>query len=148
MYASNSSSIPFYRKTRPFKAPEAYRRLLIMSVKVGFREAPPTKKPLMSACLLRSLQFFSLTLLPYIILVLSATLSLTSFFNHPLIAAWTSWACLVVATLPVPIAHIGSYAMTILDQSAIFSLTAFSCVVTTSMVLLSSLCSRDRRNRR
>lgn len=38
-----------------------YCRQLMMSTKAGFREAPPTRKPSMSASWLSSLQFFSLT---------------------------------------------------------------------------------------
>lgn len=32
---------------------------LMMSTKAGFRLAPPTRKPSMSGCVLRSVQFFS-----------------------------------------------------------------------------------------
>ena len=41
-----------------------YLLLLIMSTKAGFRLAPPTRNPSMSACLASSTQFFSLTLPP------------------------------------------------------------------------------------
>lgn len=58
----------------------------------------------MSACLARSLLFFSLTLPPYRMRVFSDASGETSFFSHSRMAAWTSWACSVVATLPVPIA--------------------------------------------
>lgn len=50
------------------------------------------------------------------ILVLEATSSETFFFSQPRTATWTSCACWGDATLPVPIAHTGSYATTILSQ--------------------------------
>jgi hypothetical protein len=50
------------------------------------------------------LQFFSDTLPPYKMRVLSAASLETSFLSHSRSAAWTSWACSVVATLPVPMA--------------------------------------------
>jgi hypothetical protein len=62
----------------------------MMSTKAGFSEAPPTRKPSMSACLASSLQFFSLTEPPYNIRVFSAASDETSFFNHSRMAAWTS----------------------------------------------------------
>ena len=46
----------------------------------------------------------------------------------------------MVATFPVPMAQMGSYAMTILLQSFTFDATALSCAVTTSMVLPASRC--------
>lgn len=58
----------------------------------------------MSGCLASSLQFFSETLPPYRIRVFSEASAETSFLSHSRRAAWTSWACSVVATLPVPIA--------------------------------------------
>lgn len=79
-----------------------------MSTKAGFKLAPPTRKPSISACLLSSLQFFSLTLPPYRMRVSLAALSSTFSFSHLRMAAWTSWACSVVATLPVPMAQMGS----------------------------------------
>ena len=61
----------FYRpvvNSSRFKAPnartrkiQAYCRQLMMSTKAGFSEAPPTRKPSISASWLSSLQFFSLT---------------------------------------------------------------------------------------
>ena len=72
------------------------------------------------------------------ILVSSAAAVLTSSASHFLMAAWTSCACSVVATLPVPMAHTGSYAMTILDQSLVFSLTAANWCVTTLIVSFAS----------
>mmetsp|Transcript_27192 Transcript_27192/g.37499 ORF Transcript_27192/g.37499 Transcript_27192/m.37499 type:complete len:235 (-) Transcript_27192:177-881(-) len=60
------------------------------------------------------------------------------------IPACTSCASSGVATLPVPIAQIGSYAITIFDQSSSerLSLMACSSVVQTSRVLPASLCSK------
>lgn len=70
----------------------------------GFRLAPPTKNPSMSDCFAKSLQFFSLTLPPYMIRVLSEASCETVDESHFLISACTSCACSVVATLPVPMA--------------------------------------------
>jgi hypothetical protein len=78
--------------------------LLMMSTNAGFKLAPPTRKPSISGCLASSLLFFSVTLPPYRIRVFSAASEETSFFSHSRIAAWTSCACSVVATLPVPMA--------------------------------------------
>jgi hypothetical protein len=58
----------------------------------------------MSGCLASSLQFFSDTLPPYRMRVFSAASADTSFWSHSRIALWTSCACSVVATLPVPMA--------------------------------------------
>lgn len=76
----------------------------MISTNAGFKLAPPTKKPSISACFANSLQFFSLTLPPYKMRVLSAASEDTSFLSQLRIAACTSCACSVVATLPVPMA--------------------------------------------
>lgn len=79
--------------------------------------------------------------------------------SHFRIEAWTSCACSVLATLPVPIAlrhpsdkacklrghgrkphQTGSYATTTFDQSLVREATAFNCLVTTSIVLSASRC--------
>jgi hypothetical protein len=49
-------------------------------------------------------------------LVVSATGGDTASRRNFLTSSWASWAWAVVATLPVPIAHTGSYATTILLQ--------------------------------
>jgi hypothetical protein len=49
--------------------------------------------------------------------VLAATAGLTLLCSQPRSFACTSCACAGVATLPVPIAHTGSYATTTLLQS-------------------------------
>ena len=77
---------------------------LMMSTNAGFSDAPPTKKPSMSACFASSPLFFSVTLPPYRMRVFSAASAETSFFSQSRMAAWTSCACSVVATLPVPMA--------------------------------------------
>jgi hypothetical protein len=106
----------------------------------GFKLAPPTKNPSTSGCCASSLAFLSVTLPPYKILVSSAAFSDTFSLSQARMAAWTSWACAVVATFPVPMAHTGSYAITILLQSLTSSATAASCEVTTSMVTPASRC--------
>ena len=78
--------------------------LFAINLQAGFRLAPPTKNPSISACFASSLQFFSLTLPPYSNLVFSAASFDTVSFSHLRIAACTSCACSVLATLPVPIA--------------------------------------------
>jgi hypothetical protein len=80
------------------------RWLLMMSTNAGFKLAPPTRKPSISGCLANSLQFFSVTLPPYRMRVFSAASLETAFCIHSRIALWTSCACSVVATLPVPMA--------------------------------------------
>jgi hypothetical protein len=78
-----------------------------MSKNAGFKLAPPTRNPSMSGCFAKSALFFSVTLPPYRMRVFSAASGETSFLSHSRIAAWTSWACSVVATLPVPMALVG-----------------------------------------
>lgn len=73
-------------------------------IQAGFKLAPPTRNPSTSASLARSRQFFSLTEPPYMMRVLSAASGEMASTSHLRIAAWTSWAWAVVATLPVPIA--------------------------------------------
>jgi len=75
-----------------------------IDLQAGFKLAPPTRKPSISGCLASSLQFFSFTEPPYKMRVLSATEEETVVDRNLRIAAWTSWACSVVATLPVPMA--------------------------------------------
>ena len=70
----------------------------------GFKLAPPTRNPSISACCARSLQFLPLTLPPYRMRVASAVSLPSDEDIHLRIPAWTSWACSVVATLPVPMA--------------------------------------------
>jgi len=70
----------------------------------GFKLAPPTKNPSISACCARSLQFLPLTLPPYKMRVASAVSLPSDEDIHLRISAWTSCACSVVATLPVPMA--------------------------------------------
>mmetsp|Transcript_83677 Transcript_83677/g.240509 ORF Transcript_83677/g.240509 Transcript_83677/m.240509 type:complete len:266 (-) Transcript_83677:560-1357(-) len=50
----------------------------MMSMKVGFRDAPPTRKPSMLGLLMRSLQFSGVTLPPYWMRTLLATSALTA----------------------------------------------------------------------
>jgi hypothetical protein len=76
----------------------------MMSTNAGFKLAPPTRKPSISGCFANSLQFFSVTLPPYRMRVFSAASLETAFCIHSRIALWTSCACSVVATLPVPMA--------------------------------------------
>lgn len=45
--------------------------------------------------------------------VVSATEDETSLARKARMSAWASWACAEVATLPVPMAQTGSYAITI-----------------------------------
>lgn len=78
--------------------------LLMISTNAGFKLAPPTRKPSISGCFASSLLFFSVTLPPYRIRVFSAASLETSLLSHSRIALWTSCACSVVATLPVPMA--------------------------------------------
>ena len=92
-----------YRRAPSLRGIHAWLALM-MSTKAGFKLAPPTRKPSMSACLASSLQFFSETLPPYRIRVFSEASGETSFLSHSRRAAWTSCACSVVATLPVPMA--------------------------------------------
>jgi len=99
---------------------------MLQHSQAGFKLAPPTKNPSISSCVANSLQFFSLTLPPYKILVCSAASFETDVDSQERIAACTSCAWDVVATLPVPMAHMGSYAMTILDQSLTLEATAES----------------------
>mmetsp|Transcript_21144 Transcript_21144/g.48323 ORF Transcript_21144/g.48323 Transcript_21144/m.48323 type:complete len:222 (-) Transcript_21144:316-981(-) len=54
-----------------------------------------------------------------------------------------SWACKGVATTPVPMAHTGSYAITILDQSLTLGITAFICFSQTSPVFPALRSSRS-----
>lgn len=53
--------------------------------------------------------------------VLDATSSDTFFLSQSRTDTWTSWACWGVATLPVPMAQTGSYAITISSQPGTLS---------------------------
>ena len=53
-----------------------------MSAKAGFNEAPPTKNPSTSPCLMSSAALVSVTEPPYMILVEFATASETFSFNQ------------------------------------------------------------------
>ena len=63
--------------------------------------------------------------------------------SHCLIFTWASSAISGVAVFPVPIAQIGSYAITTESQFLIESLTAFNYALTTALVSPASLCSND-----
>lgn len=86
----------------------------------------------------------ALTLPPYKILILSATTA--PYISRILvrIAAHTSCACSAVATLPVPIAHIGSYAIIqLITFSGGMYLKALTiCFLINSSVTPLSRCSR------
>lgn len=69
-----------------------------------------------------------------------ATSAETLFLSQSRSAACTSWACSGVATLPVPIAHTGSYAMTTLSQLGIASAHDGDCL-SLNTALLFSLCN-------
>jgi hypothetical protein len=66
----------------------------------------------------------------------SATSPDTCALSHPRSAACTSCACSLVATLPVPMAHTGSYATTMRAHSAGVTTAASAaiCRNTTSVV--------------
>jgi hypothetical protein len=94
----------------------------------------------MSGCDNNSLILFGLTLPPYWILTSFAATESYSLAIFSLITLHTSWALSAVAVLPVPIAQIGSYTITIVLTSSIsIPFRAFSSYdVTTSLVLLFS----------
>ena len=83
-------------------------QFLIIPANSGFKEAPPTKKPSISYCLMSSPEFFSLTEPPYWIRIPSATSLLTLSAKYSLMYLCTSCAWSGVATFPVPIAQTGS----------------------------------------
>lgn len=66
-----------------------------------------------------------------------ATSAETLFLSQSRRAACTSWACSGVATLPVPIAQTGSYAMTTLSQLGIASAQDGGCWSLNTVVLFS-----------
>mmetsp|Transcript_75098 Transcript_75098/g.218012 ORF Transcript_75098/g.218012 Transcript_75098/m.218012 type:complete len:210 (+) Transcript_75098:163-792(+) len=113
-----------------------------MSVNVGFNDAPPTRNPSMSGLVINSAQFSGVTLPPYWIRMLSATSADTADFKYARIAACVSCAWSGVATLPVPIAQTGSYAITTLDQSLTFVVMADNWRLFTSSVLPASRSSK------
>merc|ERR1712039_494444 len=53
-------------------------------VKAGFREAPPTRKPSMLGCFIRSPQFSGVALPPYWIRIAAATAGLTAVAKNPM----------------------------------------------------------------
>uniref|UniRef100_A0A2P2L0Q0 Triosephosphate isomeraseic-like n=1 Tax=Rhizophora mucronata TaxID=61149 RepID=A0A2P2L0Q0_RHIMU len=92
-----------------------------------FKDAPPTRKPSISSCFASSAQLPPFTDPPYITRVFEATSVETFVLSQSRTATCTSCACWGVATLPVPIAQTGSYAITILSQLGTASANAFNC---------------------
>lgn len=126
-----------------------------MLMNSSLSDAPPTKKPSISFSSCNLEQFAPFTEPPYRMRVASATAAETFSDSHLRISECTSWAwskdnrcdylmypfptsifftCWGVATLPVPIAHTGSYATTTLLQSWICSFNAANCRKTTCVV--------------
>mmetsp|Transcript_60493 Transcript_60493/g.162955 ORF Transcript_60493/g.162955 Transcript_60493/m.162955 type:complete len:252 (-) Transcript_60493:184-939(-) len=100
---------------------------MMMVVNSGLQEAPPTRKPSMSGIEPRSLQFLAFTEPPYKMRTPSATALPQR--SRITLRTWkcVSCACMGDATTPVPMAHTGSYAMEILDQSMSVLIAAFNC---------------------
>lgn len=95
----------------------------IISKNSGFKDAPPTKNPSIFGLEISSEAFFAVTDPPYYILTPFDISSEKFSAIQDLIYEWACSAYSEDAVLPVPIAHIGSYAITILDQSFIELLT-------------------------
>mmetsp|Transcript_68320 Transcript_68320/g.195976 ORF Transcript_68320/g.195976 Transcript_68320/m.195976 type:complete len:255 (-) Transcript_68320:193-957(-) len=107
---------------------------MMMVVNSGLQEAPPTRKPSMSGIEPRSLQFLAFTEPIYKMRTPSATALPQR--SRITLRTWkcVSCACMGDATTPVPMAHTGSYAMEILDQSMSVLIAAFNCRAQTSTV--------------
>mmetsp|Transcript_66597 Transcript_66597/g.168741 ORF Transcript_66597/g.168741 Transcript_66597/m.168741 type:complete len:333 (+) Transcript_66597:45-1043(+) len=127
----------------PTEEAQAPWHAVIISMNVGFKLAPPTRKPSMSCFARSSAQFSGVTLPPYWIRTFSATSALTAVLRYSRIEACVSCAWSGVATLPVPIAHTGSYAMTMSSQLVILDRTAANCRWLTSSVLPVSRSSKS-----
>mmetsp|Transcript_16677 Transcript_16677/g.41979 ORF Transcript_16677/g.41979 Transcript_16677/m.41979 type:complete len:307 (-) Transcript_16677:150-1070(-) len=127
----------------PTEEAQAPWHAVIISMNVGFKLAPPTRKPSMSCFARSSAQFSGVTLPPYWIRTFSATSALTAVLRYSRIEACVSCAWSGVATLPVPIAHTGSYAMTMSSQLVILGRTAVNWRLFTSSVLPDSRSSSD-----
>jgi hypothetical protein len=88
--------------------------LQILANEAASNEAPPTRAPSISGHAISSSTVSGLTLPPYWIITFSATSLPYVLVNQARIAPWTDWAISGVADNPVPIAHTGSYAITVL----------------------------------
>mmetsp|Transcript_45132 Transcript_45132/g.109845 ORF Transcript_45132/g.109845 Transcript_45132/m.109845 type:complete len:231 (-) Transcript_45132:393-1085(-) len=117
---------------------------LTMSANSGFKEAPPTKKPSMSGFSERPGAVFALADPPYKIRVLAATSAPAICPRYSRMEACVSCACSGVAVRPVPIAQIGSYAMTTFSQSSFVKTSAYALIwgKTKSFVVPASRFSR------
>src|SRR5690625_1619265 len=103
------------------------------------RDAPPTSAPSMCSRSIYSLMFAGFTEPPYWTRTLSATSSLYNEAIFLRTAPHISFASSLVADFPVPIAQIGSYAMTTFSaSSADTSSSAFSTWLSTRSICLPS----------
>src|SRR5262245_56990348 len=111
-------------------SPHHFNALTITAKSSAFNDAPPISPPSTSGWANISAAFWALQDPPYKMVVESAT-DLPYFLATSTRMAWCiSWACALVAVLPVPMAQMGSYAMITLRKSSSrrWKRLAFNCL--------------------